>query len=155
MNVVVLVGNLTDNIEIKTTDKGTKYTKFTLAVRQDKEKTNFIRCLAFNTTAEMLAKFVSKGVKVGVEGILQTNDYTNKEGNKVYGMDVLVDHITLLQSGNVRTEVETPVSPVAKTPYEMRQEQLKTLGKADEPKSQVKQVELVNNGLVNDDDLPF
>ena len=152
MNVVVLVGNLTDNIEIKTTEKGTKYTKFTLAVRQDKDKTNFIRCLAFNTTAEMLAKFVSKGVKVGVEGILQTNDYTNKEGNKVYGMDVLVDHITLLQSGNVRTEVETPVKPVEVTPYQMRQEQLKKEGKADGTKAPSKPI---SNGLGADDDLPF
>jgi single-strand DNA-binding protein len=152
MNVVVLVGNLTDNIEINTTEKGTKYTKFTLAVRQDKEKTNFIRCLAFNTTAEMLAKFVSKGVKVGVEGFLQTNEYTNKEGKKVYGMDVLVDHITLLQSGNVRTEVETPVKPVEATPYQMRQEQLKKEGKLDETKAQSKPV---SNGLSDDDDLPF
>lgn len=98
MNVVILIGRLTKDAEIKTSgDKS--FAKFSLAVsRFKKDETDFINCTAFGKTAEILEKYTHKGSKVGIRGRIQTGSYTNREGQKVYTTDVVVDDLELLDS---------------------------------------------------------
>lgn len=99
-NFVLLMGRTTKDIEVKSTPSGTLVASFTLAVdRQSKEKdTDFITCVAFNKTAELIGKYVPKGSKIQVAGRLQTGSYTKTSGEKVYTTDVIVSSIEFCES---------------------------------------------------------
>lgn len=103
MNIVILMGRLTKDVDVKQSSTGKAYTQFSLAVDrpvakgQDKQ-TDFINCKAFGKTAELLGKYFSKGNRVGVEGSLQVGSYVNKDGKTVYTTDVLVNRIHFIES---------------------------------------------------------
>jgi single-strand DNA-binding protein len=92
MNVVILMGRLTAAPEIRQTDS-TTVASYTLAVdRIGKDKgADFIRCKAFGKSADFAEKYLKKGLKIAVEGRISTGSYTNKEGQKVYTTDVIVN----------------------------------------------------------------
>lgn len=96
MNQVNLLGNLTKDLELRATSTGTSITSFNLAVRRDKDNTDFIPCSAFGKTAELLNKYCSKGSKLAISGTLRQSSYTDKEGNKRSNMSVLVNSIEML-----------------------------------------------------------
>lgn len=109
MNKAVLMGRLTKNPEIRYSqgESSTAFAKFTLAVdrRFRKEGSNeqnadFISCVAFGKTAEFMEKHTHQGTKLVVEGRIQTGSYTNKDGNKVYTTDVVVENIEFAESKN-------------------------------------------------------
>ena len=95
MNSVILMGRLTTNPELKTTNSGLSYCRFTVAVdrysKGEDKKTDFINCVAWRQTAEFIERYFSKGKMIAVQGSIQTGSYTNKDGAKVYTTDVLVD----------------------------------------------------------------
>ncbi|MBR5301169.1 MAG: single-stranded DNA-binding protein [Bacteroidales bacterium] len=100
MNLTILVGRTTKDIEIRTTASGTTVANFTLAVdRYSKgEKTaDFISCVAYNKTAELLNTYVSKGQRIGIVGRISTGSYQNKNGDKVYTTDVIVNEVEFLE----------------------------------------------------------
>lgn len=98
MNNVVLIGRITKNIELQKTQSGKSVVKFTLAVtRQKKEESDFISCIAWNKTAELMATYLTKGSLIGIEGRLLTGSYTNKEGRTVYTTDVVVNEVQFLE----------------------------------------------------------
>ena len=111
MNIVILQGNLTKDIELRSSTS-TEVAKFSLAVRRDKDNTDFINCVAFGKTAELLSQYTSKGNKLAVEGRLQTGSYDNKDGVKVYTTEVIVNKMHLLEKksdtpvGNPRQDFE-------------------------------------------------
>lgn len=105
MNLAILLGYITKDIETKTTSSGKEVASFSLAVRRDNENTDFIPCTAFGKTAELLSKYCSKGSKISVEGSLRQNTYTDKDGNKRTTYNVLVNKINLL-SKKVEPEIE-------------------------------------------------
>lgn len=103
MNKVILIGRLTRDAEVKYANSGTAVARFNLAVdrrfKKDNEQScDFISCVAFSKTAEFLERFGHKGVKFVVEGSIQTGSYTNKEGQKVYTTDVLVQSVEFAES---------------------------------------------------------
>ena len=98
MNQVNLIGNITKDLELRATSTGTNIVSFNLAVRRDKDNTDFIPCSAFNKTAELLSKYCSKGSKLAITGTLRQSSYTDKEGNKKSSMSVLVSSIEMLDS---------------------------------------------------------
>ena len=98
MNFVCIVGRLTKDIELRTTDNGKNVVKFTLAVNKDKEHTNFINCVVWNKLAETMAKYCKKGDLIGVNGEIQTGSYENSKGDKVYTTEVLTNKITFLST---------------------------------------------------------
>lgn len=96
INVVVLVGRLTREADMRSKDDKA-IAKFSLAVnRMKKDEADFINCTAFGKTAEIVEKYTRKGSRVAVRGKIQTGSYTNKEGQKVYTTDVIVDDLQLL-----------------------------------------------------------
>ena len=98
MNRICLIGRLTRDPEIKQSESGVKQTTFTLAVNRIKEGADFINCVAWNKTAEVIDRYLTKGRELGVEGRLQTNSYEDREGNKRYATSVIVDNITFIGS---------------------------------------------------------
>ena len=96
MNVVNLMGRLTRDPEIRTNGE-MKIAGYTLAVdrggkREDgKQSADFINCKAFYKQAEFAERFLKKGVMIAVTGRIQTGSYTNRDGNKVYTTDVVVN----------------------------------------------------------------
>ena len=90
MNRVILIGRLTDEPAIF--DNGTtKLAKYSLAVDRMKEGADYPNCVTFAGGADFAEKYLHKGMKIAVTGRLQTGSYTNREGNKVYTTDVIVE----------------------------------------------------------------
>lgn len=98
MNKVILMGRLTRDPEVRYSqgDTPTAIARYTLAVdrraRKDGEASaDFISCVAFGKSAEFAEKYLHKGTKLVITGRIQTGSYTNKDGQKVYTTDVVVE----------------------------------------------------------------
>ncbi|MDL2276357.1 single-stranded DNA-binding protein [Breznakia sp. OttesenSCG-928-G09] len=106
INRVVLVGRITKDIELRKTQSGTSVVSFTMAVnrrfkQEGQPEADFIRCIAWNKTAEMMNQYLSKGSLIGVEGRIQTGSYQDKDGKTVYTTDVIIDNVQFLEPKNV------------------------------------------------------
>lgn len=95
MNTVVLIGRLTDDPKIRTTQTGMKVADFRIAVdRQSKDQqADFLNCVAFGKTADFVGAYLTKGRKIGLIGRIQTGSYTNKDGQKVYHTDIVAERV--------------------------------------------------------------
>ena len=151
INNIVLVGRTTKTIELKQNKNGTNYVQFTLAVNrpykdeQGQQQADFINCVAWNKTAETIAKYVPKGTMIGVEGRLQVRNYENRSpalssealsypqlvGNKAgirqYLSEVLVNRFTFLESKKSSTipdsvdlfnTQQSPTTETSNNPYD-------------------------------------
>lgn len=94
MNKVFLIGRLTNDPELRENDKY-KQCKFTLAVNRLKEGADFINCIAWGNTAELISKYFNKGSQLALEGRINTGSY-EKDGKKIYTTDVIVENITFI-----------------------------------------------------------
>lgn len=98
INRVILTGRLTSDIELRRTNDGTPYTFFTIAVnRRQQDQTDFISCVAWRQTAELMNNFLNKGSLIGVEGRLEVFSRQN-DGNYETRTSVQVSNITFLES---------------------------------------------------------
>ena len=99
LNHIVLMGRLTRDVELRTTQSGVSVASFTLACDRDfggkdgEKETDFIDCVAWRSTADFAAKYFSKGRMAVVSGRLQIRPWTDKEGNKRYSTEVAVENI--------------------------------------------------------------
>lgn len=103
MNKVILMGRLVRDPEVRWTQGADAkcVAKFTVAVdRMKKDEADFISCTAFGKTAEFAEKYLAKGTKMLIDGRWQTGSYTNKEGQKVYTNDCIVDRMEFAESKN-------------------------------------------------------
>ena len=113
MNKVIMIGRTTANVELKTTTSGTSVVEFSVAVNRAFKNANgerecdFFNCVAFSKLAETISKYVKKGDQIGIEGRLQTRNYTNREGKKVYVTEIIVENIEFLQTK--KQEEQQPV----------------------------------------------
>ena len=107
LNKVVLCGRLTADPELKQTQNGIAVVSFTIAVNrrftrgadgQGNSQADFINCVAFGRTGEFMERFGRKGTKFLVEGRIQTGSYTNRDGQKVYTTDVVVEQVEFAES---------------------------------------------------------
>ena len=101
MNLVILTGRLTRDPELKFGQSGKAYSRFSLAVDRpfQKGEADFINCVAFGKTAELIGEYLRKGRKVGVQGRIQMNRF-EMNGEKRTSYDVLVDTVEFLESKN-------------------------------------------------------
>ena len=94
MNSVVLMGRLTKDPDVRTSQNGVTSARFTLAVdrhsKTDPNAADFPSCVAFGKTAEVVRDYLKKGVKIAVQGRIQTSSFTDEEGKDVYRTDVVV-----------------------------------------------------------------
>lgn len=105
MNRTQLVGRLTKDPEIRYTQSNKAVASFTLAVnrRSKDDGADFISCIAWDKTAELLGKWTHKGDRLGVCGRIQTRNY-EKDGRKVYVTEVVADEVEFLQGRNEQQE---------------------------------------------------
>lgn len=106
LNKVILIGRTTRDVDFRRTASGTPVATFTLALdnrfvlKDGKPTTDFINCVAWNKTAETMDKYVKKGAMIAVEGRIQTRNYENKDGNKVYVTEVVCENMRMLDTRN-------------------------------------------------------
>lgn len=107
MNKVILLGRLTKDPEVRYSqgENTSAVSRITLAIdrrfkRDGEPNADFINCVAFGKTAEFQEKYFRKGTKVAIAGRIQTGSYTNKDGNKVYTTDVIVEEQEFAESKN-------------------------------------------------------
>ena len=110
MNKVILMGRLTRDPEVRYSqgESAMAVARFTLAVdrrfRRDDASTDFIGCVAFGRNAEFIEKYFRQGTKALITGRIQTGSYTNRDGQKVYTTDVVVEDQEFAESKNSQGE---------------------------------------------------
>ena len=97
MNVVVLMGRLTENPELKKTPSDISVTRFSIAVDRpfksgEEKQADFINIVAWRQSAEFIAKYFTKGQRIAIEGSLRMNRFTDRDGNNRTSYDVVVDN---------------------------------------------------------------
>ena len=103
MNTTQLVGRLTKDVDLKHTQSGTAVGSFTLAVNRGfkneagEREADFINCVIWRKPAETLAQYTRKGSQIGIEGRIQTRNYENQQGTRVYVTEVVVNNFHLLE----------------------------------------------------------
>lgn len=120
MNKIILTGRLTNDPTVsRTTNNGkeTVFARFNLAVnrkfRKDGEQqADFFNCVTFGPQAEFVEKYFKKGMKADLDGHLQTGSYTNKEGQKVNTVDVMVENIEFGEKANSNNSDNTSLPDV-------------------------------------------
>ena len=147
INRVVLVGRLTrDPAELRRSANNVAVTSFTVAVdnrfaRGEERSADFIPCVVFNKTAEFVELYCKKGSLVGVEGRIQSRSYDDKDGRRVYVVEVVCDNVQLLES---------------KSASEQRAQQENRTTTYTQPRAEQPAQNSPYTGIdIADDDLPF
>ncbi|MDR2833472.1 MAG: single-stranded DNA-binding protein [Streptococcaceae bacterium] len=141
INNVVLVGRLTKDVDLTYTQNNRAVAKFTLAVNrtfknpQGSYDTDFIQCLLWGNSAEALHKYTSKGSQIGVTGRIQTRNYENQQGQRVYVTEIVADSFQFLESKSQGNNTQQGNQPQGRNDARF--------GGGDEPID------------IPDDDLPF
>lgn len=141
MNKVVLLGRLTKDVELRYTESNVAVGSVSLAVKRRIKNANgeyesdFINCVCWKETAETMSKYLKKGDPVLVEGRIQTRNYEDKDGNKKYITEVVIEHMDFV--GGKKETKEEPKEE--KNPFEDMKEK----------------VEADQSIEISDDDLPF
>ena len=121
MNKCTLIGRLTRDPEVRYTqgDNAMAIARYSLAVdrrfkRDGEPDADFINCVAFGKSGEFAEKYLKKGTKIAVVGRIQTGSYTNKDGQKVYTTDVVVEEQEFTESKNSGSSDNNQSAPANK-----------------------------------------
>lgn len=115
-NRALLVGRLTRDPELRRTGSGKAVTSFNLAVernfKSDDQEADFINCVCWGKIAENTERYCSKGSMVSVDGRIQTRNYENNQGQKVYVTEVIADSVQFIstRNNNAATAAQAPVN---------------------------------------------
>lgn len=124
MNKVILMGRLTRDPDIRYTQPNsaqeqTCIARYSLAVDRrfrrdgDSQTADFISCVAFGHQAEFAEKYLHKGTKIALAGRIQTGSYTNRDGQKVYTTDVVIEEQEFAESKAVAQTTQQNPAPVS------------------------------------------
>lgn len=132
MNKVIMMGRLTRDAEVRYTSDSKAIANFSIAVdrrfkREGDPDADFFNCSAFGKTAEFIEKYLHKGSKVVLDGRLQNDSYTNKDGQKVTATKILIDTIEFAESkgnanGNAPATQQTDADGFADIPKVIEEE---------------------------------
>lgn len=104
INTVALTGRLTYEPELKVTQSGVSVIRFQMAVDRNyqaqgqERQADFIDCMAWRSTAEFISRYFHKGDMIGIEGSIQTSNFTDKDGNKRKSVDVVANNVSFCGS---------------------------------------------------------
>lgn len=121
MNKVVLIGRLTKDVELRYTQSGTAVGSFSLAVNRQftnasgEREADFINCVVWKKAAETLANYTGKGSLVAVEGRIQTRNYENNQGNRVYVTEIVVENFSFLDKKSDQNQNQGGSDPFSKS----------------------------------------
>ena len=111
MNVVILIGRLTDNPELKKTSSDISITRFSIAVDRphksgEDRQADFINIVGWRSTAEFICRYFTKGQRIAIEGSLRMNKFTDKDGNNRTTYEVVADNVHFVDSKRDNTNGE-------------------------------------------------
>ncbi|WP_296241759.1 single-stranded DNA-binding protein [uncultured Faecalicoccus sp.] len=120
INRVILVGRLTRDPELRKTQNGTSVVSFSLAVNRrvqtpGQPDADFINCVAWNRLADLMCQYLHRGSLIGVEGRIQTRNYDNNQGQRVYVTEVVADNVQFLEPKNATHPAQSS-NPYPQTP---------------------------------------
>lgn len=95
INVAVIAGHLTKDVELLKTQKGNSVAKFTVAVNGINDNTDFINCVAWNKLADIVNMYCKKGDLVTVEGRISVRNYENQQGQRIYITEIVASNVQL------------------------------------------------------------
>ena len=124
MNRITLTGRLTAKALLRYTTSNKAFTRFSIAVNRKKEGADFINCIAWDKTAELICNYLDKGSFIGIEGRLQTSSYERQDGTKGYTTDVYVQNIEFLEKKKSGQEAINDKQENATDPYSLMAEQV-------------------------------
>lgn len=139
MNRVCLIGRLTKDPELRTTKSGTSQTTFTIAVNRRTQnddgtrQADFINCIAWRDTADLIKKYFVKGKEIGIEGRIQTGSYDAFDGSKRYTTDIVVDNFNFIGNKETNDKKDDIVKQDVEDPFEDVGEEIGTLDENDLP----------------------
>lgn len=138
-NKTILGGRLTADVELKQTPNGIPVAQFSIAVnrkvaKDQEQKTDFINCIAWRSTAEFISRYFRKGSSICVVGNIQTRSWTDQNNQKRYATEVIVDEVMFVDSKSENGVQEQAQAQILENPY-TAQPNLET--------------------VADDDDLPF
>ena len=145
MNQTCLIGRLTKDVELKYTPANQAVATFTLAVNRTfknangERETDFINCVIWRQSAENFANWAKKGALIGITGRIQTRNYENAQGQRVYVTEVIAENFQMLESRN----------------QQQGQQQAQTQQATQQQAKQPDPFSGVAPTILNDDDLPF
>ena len=133
MNKAILIGRLTRDPELRYTSSNRAVCQFTIAIDRPftnqasgQREADFINVVAWDKTGENVGKYMAKGRLIAVEGRIQTRNYDNNEGRKVYVTEVIANNVQFLESRNAASNNNgfdsMPEPPQEKTPYDFGEE---------------------------------
>ena len=164
MNKVILIGRLTKDPELRYTGSNRAVTQITVAVNRTftnqngEREADFINVVIWDKQAENVAKYLTKGRLVAVEGRIQTRNYDNNEGKKVYVTEVVALSVQFLESKGSNTNVNN-----SSNPFDNMVDTPNTYAPIDEPSKQNETVDVSKDPFesfgqsidLSDDELPF
>ena len=148
MNKVILMGRLTRDAEVRYSqgENSTAIARFSLAVDRrfrrdgDEQTADFINCVAFGKTAEFIEKYINKGRQICVSGRIQTGSYTNRDGQKIYTTEVVVEEVDFADSRRSDDTADTPADAAGAMPA---------------PQAAAAPADTGMDGFAVDEDIPF
>lgn len=158
INVAVICGRLTKDVELAKTQNGNSVAKFTVAVNGINDNTDFINCVAWNKLADIVNMYCKKGDLVTVEGRISVRNYENQQGQKVYITEVVANNVQLPPKNasngqNYNSNVNTYTQP---TQANSNAYGVKNTYTQPSLTQQIAQQEYNENDLdIASDDLPF
>lgn len=120
INIVIVMGRITADPELRTSNSGISYCRFSVAVDRayksgDEKKTDFINCVAWRQTAEFISRYFTKGSMIALQGSLQQESYTDRDGNKRTSYTVSVEKASF--TGSKRESAAEPdIEPAEPAP---------------------------------------
>ena len=116
MNLIILKGNITQDLDVKTSAQGNMIVKFSMATQRkfakdNEQQSDFHNCVCFGKTAEFVSKYFQKGSAILVQGEQRNDNYTNKEGKKAVWNNVLVNSVEFAGGGK-NTNTQQPQAQI-------------------------------------------
>ena len=148
MNKVILMGRLTRDPEVRYSqgEQATAIARYTVAVDRrfrrdsDSQTADFIGCVAFGRQAEFAEKYLRKGIKIALTGRIQTGSYTNRDGQKIYTTEVVVEEVDFADSRRSDDTADTPADAAGAMPA---------------PQAAAAPADTGMDGFAVDEDIPF
>ena len=151
INRTILVGRITRDPEVKKTQTGRSVVNFTLAVNRqyNREQADFINCVAWGNQADFIGNYINKGALLGVEGRIETRNYEDQTGKRVYITEVICDNVQALESRGQRQTQDYAPAYEQQAPTFSQPAQAPAFEQREEREDEAPTLDITN------DDLPF
>ena len=155
MNKVFLIGRLSRDPELRHTTSGTAVCQINVAISRpvsqgSEPQTDFINVVVWNKQAENVARYLSKGRQIAIEGRIQTRNYDNNEGKRTYVTEVIASNVEFLGSANDNNRTNTNSNPFDENPFDSMEQPMDTTNVDNDPFASFgEKVE------ISDNELPF